>query len=1042
MVKSRFHLKSKRCFTLVILFALNVILSNSVQAQLVQKKKLSVDVKEVKREKGGAGQEKNVLNRSAIFAVEVEKKLVEGIDKTLKFYSKQVGRLTPGSPSRLQMQIRILELNLEQATYVRSEEERIYDKRYQAWVADGGKGNAPKIDTRKSFNHWRAVIKQSDVIMKEYPRHDDADRTIYTKAFALSFIGQEKEAAKIYTQLIETYPNSKVAGDAYSSLGDYFFDRNDFRNALNNYTKAMKFKQSDQYLWAVFKIAWCYYNLGKNDLALGYWKRVVAEARTSKKFSGLREEALRDMVYAYAELKDVAGAISYYRANGGDKYLGGLITLLAQELADDGNFAEAIKTYKLFQKLLPTNLECPGAQKEIVALAYDLGKIDQVWQELILMYKLYGSDGEWQDANKENRKEVLEARVLVKEQILYYAKVLHKRGQDADSVPIHQFAAKGYEIFLKTYPQARELVEVKFNLADIEFFLKKYRDAGRQYLEITLRGPKNAEIFDAQSKKPSNIHQTSAVYMVDAYARDFLPEFEKMQKTKPNFKEKEKPLTEKAKNYIRACSTYMKYYPNDGKLRKTCEVDVSKIYYLSGDKENSRKNLMLVATKYPKEKDGPEAAEFLIPLYADDKTKLLDIADTLLKVPEYRKGALGEKLMALKRGAQKEAVEGEKEPLKRAQAFQKLAEDNPNDPEADVLWYKAADNYFKAGVVSSAIAAYLVIPKKYPKSKLAADALLDVAFVFERQLKFGNAAAYFDQFAGSNPKDKRAKGAKAKACDLLVAEGGGKAGKVCGEYIGAYPSEAKDTAWKLVLSAERAKEFPRMVTLIEKVYFKTNGISANDRINADYKIYKNLGGAEKKSAAVSILSVFNKNKGSVSGSALRYSGHVIFDSVNGIMGSYVKKGLVGGTVDRLQKSIEAKGQALIQLKNEYGKVLASEDSFYGVAALHQLGLAHEVFADALAKPPAITGAKTEEVAAQLAPQVDALKKEAQGYYEKAFSLVKKYSVYSDFSRKVVSGFYRVKGTPVRFDDWIVEPAFIEAPTPASVKEAVQFRSLQ
>src|SRR5690606_17727170 len=129
----------------------------------------------------------------------------------------------------------------------------------------------------------------------------NADVVTFNLAVGLQYLGKEKEAARIFTQLIQRYPNSSISGDAYASLGDYYFDNNDFRNAQNNYRNATRFKRSKRYLWSIFKLGWCSYNLGRYKDALGYWRALVSQART-KAGEQLKEEALRDMVYAFAEV--------------------------------------------------------------------------------------------------------------------------------------------------------------------------------------------------------------------------------------------------------------------------------------------------------------------------------------------------------------------------------------------------------------------------------------------------------------------------------------------------------------------------------------------------------------------------------------------------------------------------------------------------------------------------------------------------------------------------------------------------------------------
>lgn len=1011
-------------------------------AQLSERKTLDLsDVKEVKRQKNTAGTARNKLNRSAIFAIEVEEKLIKGIDRTIAFYKKQYRRLSKGSGARLNMMLRILDLNLEQATYVRNTEERTYDKRWNAWDLNGRKGREPKLNTRKSHKHWQEVIKQSTRVMAEFPRNKAADRVIFTKAFSLGYLGREKEAAQIYTQLIQKYPNSSVAGDAYASLGDFYFDRNDFRNASSNYTRALKYKRSDRYLWSVFKLGWCSYNLGRNSEALKYWKSVVKLARSrGEQGLKLREEAMRDMVYAFAETKDVKGAINYYRSNGGNQYIGTLLTLLAAELADDGNYAEAIKTFRLFQGLLPNDPEAPNAQKELLLLTYELGKVTDLWRELEILMTKYGPKSRWAAANSKDRKLVLETQKMIKEQSIYYAKVLHKRAQKSQSVALHKYAKVGYILFLKNYGGSKETIEVKFNLADIEFFLKDYKNAGRQYLEITMRGKKNAIVYDPNSGKPaSNVHKESAVYMVDAYARDFQDEFKKMKKNKPDFKKKGRPLSTGAKNYVKACSTYVKFYPKDQRLAKTCEVDIARIYYYSGDKNQAKKYLWLIAMKYPTSKEGPEAVEFLIPLHKDNQTKLLAIADRLLKVPAYQKGELGNKLRSLKRGAAKEAITKIKDPLKRAREYESIAKKNPKDPEADILLFKAGDDYLLGGAVPAAIGAYLLIVKKYPKSSQAKDALLNVAKLYEQRLDLAVAAAYFDAYAKKYPKDPKAKGAGAKSCDMQIATGSSKATGTCIGFANQYPKEGKLTIERLMVEAFRSRRSRQLSELVTKYYLSKYKLSSNEKILAYQKMYA-LGGGKSsgaRKAGSAILTEFKRSPKSISGEALRYVGAILFRNANASIIPYAKVKLAGNSVNRLQASLERKGAALLKLKSNYEAVMASGDSFWSVAALHQLGVAHEQFASLLENPPAIKGAKSEDVKKQLQPQVDAMKNEAVAYYKQAYKLVKEFKVYNKWSINVINAFYRVNDSKLKFDDYVVAPDFTGSEVSKSLVTSMQ-----
>ena len=96
---------------------------------------------------------------------------------------------------------------------------------------EGPKGREPQLTGKKSLKYWKLVVSKSSEILKEFPKSNTADVVTYNKAAALLYLGKEKDAARIFNQLIKNFPNSNVTRDAYASLGDYYFDRNDYVNA-------------------------------------------------------------------------------------------------------------------------------------------------------------------------------------------------------------------------------------------------------------------------------------------------------------------------------------------------------------------------------------------------------------------------------------------------------------------------------------------------------------------------------------------------------------------------------------------------------------------------------------------------------------------------------------------------------------------------------------------------------------------------------------------------------------------------------------------
>ena len=225
-----------------------------------------------------------------------------------------------------------------------------------------------------------------------------------------------------------------------------------------------------------------------------------------------------------------------------------------------------------------------------------------------------------------------------------------------------------------------------------------------------------------------------------------------------------------------------------------------------------------------------------------------------------------------------------------------------------------------------------------------------------------------------------------------------------------------------------------MVKIINSMYLPKFKLNANEKIVAMYRIYRAYGrqGSQAGEAARAIQAEFAKNPNAVSGEALRYVGELAFLRANAVLPGYMRTRLVGGTVEKLLASLQAKAAALQNVEQAYGQVVNTKDSFWGVAALYSIGLANEQFAELLANPPPIKGAKREDVLAQLQPQIDAVRQAAANWYKTAKDTVTKFKVYNQYSVKTINALARVNGKDFQFDDYVVTPDFLGSELPASI----------
>jgi TolA-binding protein len=1028
----RFQLK-------MLVVALAVLLSSLGGASLATtQKSKQVDLggvqaeKRVKKKKEAASTR---VSKNEAFLIATETRLLSEIQKALNYLTKTASRLPKKSTDRLQMRDKVINLRLEAAVYHANQEMRRYDKAWEAWNNGGRKGTEPKVDSSRSKEQWRLLAQDGQNLLEEYPKSPKADETLFNMGLAQNFLGREKDAARIFSQLIAKYPNSQKAGDAYFALGDFYFDRFDFRNAMNNYKNALRFKQAKSYNWSLFKLGWCSYNLQQYNQALAYWKTAVTEASKSKRGLPLKEEALRDMIYAFAELRQIEPAIAYYKRNGGQKFVGKFLLLLSQTFSDQGQYGEAIRVLKRYQQEEPTDEAAPDTQKEIISLNFELGRMANVWAELARFPSLYGPSSRWAAKHQSNKKLYLEVQQLIKDQIIYYAKLTHKNAQKDDNKRLYAEAMKGYNLFLKNYPKAIEVAEVKFNMADVYYFAKQYREAAKLYLDICMMGKERAVIADPRSGKKQSIHKDSAEYMLDGYVREFDPEYKVMLKRKPDFTKSPIPLSENAKNLIKGCAYYAKTYPGEKANVKTCDTIVTAIYFRSNDKKNSMKFLWILAKKYPGTKEGDEAVDLLIPLYGKDKNALAKAVAELQKIPAYRKGEIGKKLEALNFGTKEELVQSEKNACKRADGYKKLYAEKPGDKDAFKRIYNAALDYIKCGKIDEGVASYMVVVRKFPSSEAAEPSLLDVAKIQERRLEFAAAAGFYAEYAKMYGKSKDAVGALAKSCLLRAAINSGDAINACLAFAQTDQGTAKAALFLMANAAFSAGDDGRLTGLVRTLDGRFK-LSAEEKISL-YAMVNNANRGGAPQAVSTILGTYKAAGGNIQGEALRAVGGIVFRQVNGAMAKYNQIKLKGGSVDALAASIQVKERALGELKGAYEQVLQTKDAFWGVAALYQIAHAHELYANELENPPAIAGAKKEDIVKELAAAIKVAKSESAKFYQIALDSVQKYLVYNEWAAKALSGRARLQGKNINFDDLIVRPDFLGAEVAESVARAVK-----
>lgn len=989
----------------------------------ITKKQKGAESLREKRESGGRR-----LNRSEIQRIASERQLSGALSKEIKYAEQVLKKLPANSPQRPRILQRLIENYHQRSLLVFFAESRKYDREWKAWDKGGRKGKEPTLDMTASTAWTSKVVQKAQQMITEYPKDPEIDEAYFQIAYALDTLGKRKEAAAYYSQLVGKFPNSQRVADSHFAVGEFYFDQTDFRKALTSFKEAAKFTRSSIYPWAFYKLAWSYFNLNDYRNSLGAFQntvRIAAQARklTKEGRERLKEEALRDMVNVYAALRDINGAERYFSQVGGQKYFGELLTKLAEALREQGQFEQSIAVLKRFISRNPTEINAADVQIQIVDTANLLADKRLMWAELRSLLKNYNPDSLWGKKNA-SHPDYKDLQNRVHDVAISYPKEMHSAAQKSNNKYLFGQAALGYQLYLQNFGSRPEADEIRFLLGEIQYQQEQYPAARQTFWQLAEKG-KKTEYF-----------LKSAQYLLSA---SYLPIEEGMKRMRAAGAKLEQPkrdINPAVQEYLKVCKKISVWFPTSNSV-KDCELDEAEIYLKHNHYPEAEEALWKVAKKYASGKEGQDAAELLLWLASKDSKKLVKVSGELAKIKEYKSGDIGKRISAIDETNQfQETLELEKSGdfLKAAERFEKLARSNPRGNETDKAWFNAGVNYRKAGEASKAISAYAKVYTDFPKTQQAADAMLAVIEIADEQLRIDEAASLSLKFVERYPQDKRSAVVTREACFLYEALNQvSGAERACGIMIKSGGKAGGEASESLARVYRRNGRYQDLVSVTDK-YLMRLPLNPTQKIEvlasaaeAERKLGRRGNAARRDQQ---IISLFNANKGRVTGEALSHAGRIAYESNAGLLAKFRESKLQARKADGsdLQASITTKQALLQNLEKSFQSVIATGDSEWGVAAMFTIGASYEVFANDLKNAP-LPSALPEDVKKQYRAEFEKLSaapaQKALAYYKQAAETVAKFGVYNDFSQKNIEALTRLEPSNYRpVDEWLPSSLFV------------------
>ena len=196
----------------------------------------------------------------------------------------QIIATTPAK-ERAGLYFRLAELYWETGRHYAHKAHKYYDYRGRPnWPAYQRKQKQAFV-TSKKFKAKAARVYR--MIIKGYPSYDRLCEAYYFLGKNLTELGLKTMALQVYRPMMVKfrYPACPFIPDAYLQYGEYYFGSGQVRNALKSYQQVVGFGNSRVYGFALYKIAWCHYNLTEYRDAVKKFVQVINASRRSSAMS-------------------------------------------------------------------------------------------------------------------------------------------------------------------------------------------------------------------------------------------------------------------------------------------------------------------------------------------------------------------------------------------------------------------------------------------------------------------------------------------------------------------------------------------------------------------------------------------------------------------------------------------------------------------------------------------------------------------------------------------------------------------------------------
>lgn len=648
--------------------------------------------------------------------------------------------------------LRLGSLYVEKARLISFKLQMDYEAKLLAYKS-GTRKTKPYLNLKSAQVYNRKSLQLFEDFKSSYPKHRRMDEVLFFLGFNFYQLNNPTQGIKYFSELESRFPKSFYLYEARFQLGEHYFKLRKWKSSFNYYSKVSKNKRGKFYFFALYKMAWSLYKMGKAGQGLNLLRKIIKESREFKVVSDREQvftfnnEAIEDLVlfYTYSR-RPPAQAKAFFLNLLDEEMAWALLKRLAYAYRDTNQSRGVLVLFADLIQRNPVEEEAFEYKYQIVETMYNVGRTTEIVKHINEWVRGYGPNSSWFQANRRNSALINKSFNFQEVTVRNYALKNHETFRKTKSRRSRVLALSFYKVYFDHFKRSKFLDQMRFFYAELLFDSRKYISAVKSYEEVIVEFP------DSKYVKPAYLNQVLALEKA-------LPKEKEIQVL---VGKGEEPIDfpNSVQSFIKVAGRYIKRFPTE-KNSASVLYRMAALYYKFNQFSVAAKLFKKLSDEYPTSKLTSNVGSILLDIYNKNKDykSLEELAVKLVQNKNVDKELLREVKSILDQISFKKAQDLalSKQYGASAKLYEQFARGKPSSPLAPSAFYNAGLNFEKSKDRLTAISMYSAVltykSKKHRKIRKNSHEFL--AILYEKLGFYKKAAQSYVSFAKSYPSDSK-----------------------------------------------------------------------------------------------------------------------------------------------------------------------------------------------------------------------------------------------------------------------------------------------